>query len=261
MIPRRIAEHVKDHNWFAVAIDFVIVVLGVFIGLQVQDWNTARQDRARGADYSTRLTADLRYEAWQWEFLIAYYKDVRENAERAIAAMTDGPPLSDEQFLISAYRASQYNFNERRRSTYDELVATGDLRLITDQRLRETALSLFTNPVIDVTNEEGKSSEYRRTFRRRAPADIQHALLKDCGDRYVSPGDFEHIVGSINYDCVLHLPAEKISAAAAVLRNDPDFLATLQLRFADLETAITNLELTNPALLENLRAIAKQPAP
>ena len=32
MISRSIAEHVKSHNWFAVAIDFVIVVLGVFIG-------------------------------------------------------------------------------------------------------------------------------------------------------------------------------------------------------------------------------------
>jgi hypothetical protein len=39
MIPRRIAEHVKAQNWFAVAIDFVI---GVFVGLQVGNWNEAR---------------------------------------------------------------------------------------------------------------------------------------------------------------------------------------------------------------------------
>ena len=261
MIPRRIAEHVRDHNWFAVAIDFVIVVVGVFIGLQVQDWNTARQARARAESYSTRLTDDLRYEAWHWEYLIAYYKDVRENAERALAAMADGSALSEEQFVISAYRASQYYFNNTRRSTYDEMVATGDIGLIADQKLRRTALEFFTNPVIDVATREAMNSEYRGIFRRRMPADLQHALLTSCGDRYVEPGDFTHIVGSINYDCSVDMPAEKITAAAATLREDADFLPALRLRFADLETAITNLEAYNPELLANLRAIAKQPAP
>jgi hypothetical protein len=30
MILRRISAHVKDQNWFAVGVDFVIVVIGVF---------------------------------------------------------------------------------------------------------------------------------------------------------------------------------------------------------------------------------------
>ena len=33
MILRRIREHIVHHNWFAVAVDFVIVVLGVFVGV------------------------------------------------------------------------------------------------------------------------------------------------------------------------------------------------------------------------------------
>jgi hypothetical protein len=43
MIPHRISEHVKAHDWFAVAIDLFVVILGVFVGMQVQDWNSARQ--------------------------------------------------------------------------------------------------------------------------------------------------------------------------------------------------------------------------
>ena len=260
MISRRISEHVRSHNWFAVTIDLVIVVLGVFIGLQVQEWNTARQERARGQTYSARLTDDLRYEAWNYEYVIAYYKDVRENAERALGAMTDGPALSDEQFLISAYRASQFVFNETRRSAYDEMIATGDIGLIADQRLRETAFSAYTNPAIQ-RGDEARYLEYRRIFRRIAPADVQHALLENCGDRVVQPGDFTHIVGSINYDCSLDLPAAKIAAAASALRNDRDLLPALQLRFADLETTISNLETLNPILRANLRAITNEGAP
>jgi hypothetical protein len=45
MLLRRITKHVKDQNWFAVGIDFIIVVVGVFIGIQVANWNTAQADK------------------------------------------------------------------------------------------------------------------------------------------------------------------------------------------------------------------------
>lgn len=52
---RRVAEHVKAQNWTAVALDFVIVVVGVFIGLQVSNWNAARGERALERVYLQRL--------------------------------------------------------------------------------------------------------------------------------------------------------------------------------------------------------------
>jgi len=55
MILRRITEHVKSQNWFAVAIEFVIVVVGVFMGLQVQDWNEQRKERLEEYDLLGRL--------------------------------------------------------------------------------------------------------------------------------------------------------------------------------------------------------------
>jgi hypothetical protein len=35
MLLRRVIEHVREQNWLAVFIDFLIVVVGVFIGIQV----------------------------------------------------------------------------------------------------------------------------------------------------------------------------------------------------------------------------------
>jgi len=45
MILRRVTEHVKAQNWLAVGIDFLIVVVGVFIGIQVANWNEGRIER------------------------------------------------------------------------------------------------------------------------------------------------------------------------------------------------------------------------
>ena len=46
MLLRRITQHVNEQNWFAVWLDFVIVVVGVFIGIQVSNWNDEQGRRA-----------------------------------------------------------------------------------------------------------------------------------------------------------------------------------------------------------------------
>ena len=55
MILRRVITHVRQQEWTAIAIDFVIVVAGVFVGLQVANWNTDRQNRALAHGYLQRL--------------------------------------------------------------------------------------------------------------------------------------------------------------------------------------------------------------
>lgn len=42
MLLRRVMDHVKDQNWVAVFLDFLIVVIGVIVGLQFSNWNDNR---------------------------------------------------------------------------------------------------------------------------------------------------------------------------------------------------------------------------
>jgi hypothetical protein len=58
MILRRVMEHVKSQNWTAVAVDFLIVVVGVFIGIQLGNWNDARLDQRAYRDAMTRLAEE-----------------------------------------------------------------------------------------------------------------------------------------------------------------------------------------------------------
>ena len=59
MLLHRITEHVKDQNWFAVGLDFLIVVVGVFIGIQVNNWNVARGEQADAAIVLEQLEQDF----------------------------------------------------------------------------------------------------------------------------------------------------------------------------------------------------------
>lgn len=109
MIFRRFAGNLRHQDWTAVAVSLAVVVLGVFIGLQVSNWNEDRQTAAKSAAFTQRLRADLRVEAWGYQYLIDYYTDVLANAERSIDGLTCKRPVSDEALLVSAYRASQYS--------------------------------------------------------------------------------------------------------------------------------------------------------
>ena len=59
MILRRFAESLQQQNWAAIAIEFVLLVLGVFLGIQVANWNEARADRAAYEAAIGRLSAEI----------------------------------------------------------------------------------------------------------------------------------------------------------------------------------------------------------
>ena len=59
MLLRRITQHVKEQNWFAVFLDFFIVVVGVFFGIQVANWNAERLTKESERDFLNRLHKDV----------------------------------------------------------------------------------------------------------------------------------------------------------------------------------------------------------
>ena len=142
---RRALESLRRQDWTAVVVELVVVVVGVFIGVQASNWNTELETNAKAKEFTERLRSDLREEAWAYEMQVSYYGQVHDNAVRAADALEGYVPLSDEALLVAAYRATQYNGNVRRRATYDELTSTGEIGLIRDAALRELAMRTFTS--------------------------------------------------------------------------------------------------------------------
>ena len=59
MLLRRITEHVKTQNWTAVAIDFVIVVVGVFGFIPAQGRQSASGSTNWAGGLSVAMDSDL----------------------------------------------------------------------------------------------------------------------------------------------------------------------------------------------------------
>ena len=60
MILSRIAKALKNQNWLAVGIEFVIVILGVVIGFQISQAGQTRAERAHAYDALTRIDLEIR---------------------------------------------------------------------------------------------------------------------------------------------------------------------------------------------------------
>ena len=59
MILRRFMQHVKEQNWFAVGLDVIVVIVGIFLGLQVQAWYEARAERELEQFYLYQLHGEI----------------------------------------------------------------------------------------------------------------------------------------------------------------------------------------------------------
>ncbi|MDP1556680.1 MAG: hypothetical protein Q8L84_14580, partial [Hyphomonas sp.] len=127
MILRRITEHVRAQNWFAVALDFVIVVLGVFVAMQVANWNTARafdaQERAQLAAMRTEIEGDLARLTEQ----VAYYSAVASAGERGLAFLDSGADCGEACWpvLVDLFKASQWIDLGAAQSVYGEMRRQG----------------------------------------------------------------------------------------------------------------------------------------
>ncbi|MEO6064616.1 MAG: hypothetical protein ABIP49_02385, partial [Lysobacterales bacterium] len=210
----------------------------------------------KAAIFTERLKADLREEAWGYQYLIEYSRDVLANAEIAVDALSGKTVTSSEALLVSAYRATQYKQQPRRRSTYDELISTGTIGLIENQHLRDTTMRLYNIQAIEITWREGLASRYREAFRMSVANDVQRALSKHCGDRTIDIGDYQGIVDNLDYPCKLDLPQQQIDEAANALRANASLVPLLRLRIADLGTRVHDLTVNNRDIVQGLQAVS-----
>ncbi|MEE4330606.1 MAG: hypothetical protein V2J10_07045 [Wenzhouxiangella sp.] len=247
MLLRRVIEHVKTQNWTAVALDFLIVVVGVFIGIQVSNWNEVRSERVAAVSFEQRLGDDLRNQIKEYDAMIDYYESVRGSASRTLQRLDAGPVLDDEGFLIDAYRATQYIALIPLRSTYDELKASGGLRLIDPVLLRAVSGTFEINEVGE-RSARFLDAPYRLNFRQSIDPEIQKMLAQACGDNFevanAAAGGFGEIQAfpSISYDCTLDVEPVRLRTAAETLLGNESIAPALRFQIVEYDAYIATIQ-------------------
>ena len=147
MILRRVSAALRRQDWPTVTVEFFLVVLGVLLALQLDNWNERRKDRALFQDYLVQLQADLREDIKQAERRIEASRSLDERASYLLSVIEGKAPQPvDQNRLVSAVLTAGYAYLDLvNRQTYDELISTGNLRLFPDTALKREVVSYYAN--------------------------------------------------------------------------------------------------------------------
>jgi hypothetical protein len=171
MILRRVIQHVKKQEWTAIWIDLVIVVVGVFIGIQVANWNEARRDREVEREYLDRLRQEIAailLEARSTRDGLAKEKVQMDELIRFLA-MGQGSADMDVRHCTAASRSHIYAAAIYYPPTIKELISTGRILLVRDPAVR-TAIMAYDQANTNMTQLRTDIQIDRRLLARHYPA-------------------------------------------------------------------------------------------
>ncbi len=161
MLLRRLTEHVKTQNWTAIALDFLIVVLGVLLAFQISAWNESRRAEVVRAAAIERLLAESEKSVQYLRTSVARFED--SNAKRADLlnrlSQDDRQDAKTDQMIQGIVTMGRMPPVAPPRSAYDEIIASGLFAEIGDAKSRESVTAYFAS--VDYLNG---MSEYMQTL-------------------------------------------------------------------------------------------------
>jgi hypothetical protein len=169
MLLRRVTKHVTDQNWFAVFIDFTIVVVGILIAFQFTEWNERQQANKR----EQLVLGQLHKEFTDIKSAIEKQNTIRNGyikSLRHLIKTLEGEEAADDLTVKKALDAARSTGRRPPQSAaYLQLMASGELTMLSSEELQKTLISYdvllkrdaFIFPVLmDIVTEEISSNPY-----------------------------------------------------------------------------------------------------
>jgi hypothetical protein len=229
MILRRVIEHFKKQEWTAIFLDFVIVVLGVFVGMQVSNWNAARVDRVRAHEYLQRIGADLDADIATYNDRLAFWAKVAAYGAKGLdyAETGDAKGASQWDLLLAFFQSSQVAEYYTTQTTYDELTSAGEIGLLADTGFRNDLAQYYS---LGINPAMAERPLYRQHVRGVIPLRIQSYIWRNC---YTSDIKARQTMR----DCAS--PVDEAEAARVVdaIRTDAALMAELRYWMSTMQVA------------------------
>jgi hypothetical protein len=245
MLLRRVIAHVKKQEWTAIAIDFVIVVVGVFVGVQAANWNEARADAARAQGYLERIHSDLEADLANYDNRIRFWGKVSRYGRTGLDHADTGrtPGQTQWNLLLAYFQSSQVAEFVTQSTTYDEIKSAGELALIADLGLRNVLARYYTeagNPALS------ERPAYRMHVRGVIPIDVQLYIWTRC---YSSNERAEQEL----LDCASPISEARAAEIVERIRSDRALMGELRYWMSTMQVA-TNIGRSRMSLARQILA-------
>ena len=244
-------EQNKTSKYFKYAIgEIVLVVIGILIALQINNWNQNRLNENLESQYYKRLLEDLREELVILQSTLNYSHQVLGHAEKAIAVFENSPDANPNPVdnLINIYQASQLQYANAASSTYQELIASGQINLIQNDSLKTALIRYYE---IDWTKGGifNLANRFRENLRGKMPNAIQMEIRSKCGDLYLKTRNGYQT--ALPETCQIDIEANIAQSVVDVLKTDESLKEDLRYLIGN-ETGKIGEMVSTKELLDNL---------
>ncbi len=225
---RRIIENLKSRNFSVFAVELFVVIFGVFIGIQVSNWNDARLDQVRAQGYLERIRADLDADIANFRQRLKFWEGVSAYGLVGLGYTETGDMegLTQWDILLAFFQASQLAEFYTTRSTYEELKSGGELGLIANLTLRELLARYYTSADNPVLTER---PVYREHVRGLIPLHVQNYIWDKC---YWSDGDKQELL-----DCESPVEPDEASRVVEVISSNEQLMSELRYWMSTMHVA------------------------
>ena len=146
-IRKKLASENKVGSYLRYAIgEILLVVIGILIALQVNNWNEARKNRIQERNFLVRLLTDINTDIENISSSIRLNKNRMQRAEFLLASM-DQPQLAEDSatyFIRSIEYAGYTNNPVVSNNTFEEIKSSGKLSIIRNEKLRSVIQEYYS---------------------------------------------------------------------------------------------------------------------
>ena len=94
MLVKRIAEHIRRQDWTAVAIEFLIVVIGIYAAFELDRWRDLEAERRANKNFIRMLSLELEEKLPEAGNRIDSYRELQDEQDSVIAWLNGDKPAS-----------------------------------------------------------------------------------------------------------------------------------------------------------------------
>ena len=244
MIIKRIAEGIKKQDWFVVIIEVMIVVIGIFLGIQVTEWNDARKDDLRALEILIDLRSDFEVIDESAQDLISYYHALIDDMKILIVSVRNSKLVEENHSAIqnALTYGGTYGDPPPPSGVFRELVSSGNLSLIQSKDLRFRLMEYDHSIGIIISSDMAMHSmlaPFTVAFTRYSSIELSVAEISDGDLSFIdvqSPGvsgfdfegmtsDPEFLAASESHLSTLYSRLINISVAQSKIRQINDMLS------------------------------------
>lgn len=158
--------------------EFFLVIAGVLVALAVDTAIEDRRDEQLRDEYIERIRIDVEEDRQTLQYRIEFFGDVQGFTEQFLAWLGADDPVSNEIVLAAFYAAEVWPFIVTS-NTYQDLLSTGNIRLIDDINLR-TSLASYHNRANTAQSGWTPTENYRQIIRGVIPVELQEKIRTQC---------------------------------------------------------------------------------